>query len=84
MDAAAGIGKPVVLGEFGKKGAGAARAEFFQKARTSPSNEICNMHSTSSLGARRPHSLLQPNKQRLERVKFCATVLGATALNSPP
>lgn len=31
VDAAAQLGKPLVLGEFGKKGAGAARAEFFQK-----------------------------------------------------
>ena len=36
VDVAAHIGKPVVLAEFGKKGSGAARQEFFQKV--SPDN----------------------------------------------
>lgn len=36
VDAAADIGKPVVLAEFGKKGCGPARAEFFQKVHLLP------------------------------------------------
>lgn len=32
VDAAADIGKPVVLAEFGKKGCGPAREEFYRKA----------------------------------------------------
>ena len=33
VDAAAAIGKPVVLAEFGKKGGGPAREEFYRKVR---------------------------------------------------
>ncbi len=31
VDAAARLGKPLVLGEFGKKGGGSPRAKFFEK-----------------------------------------------------
>jgi hypothetical protein len=40
VDAAATIGKPVVLAEFGKKGGGPAREEFYRKVPPGSANDL--------------------------------------------
>ena len=45
VDAAAAIGKPVVLAEFGKKGGGPAREEFYRKVRLCGSSNIVGADS---------------------------------------